>query len=85
MGIWLKSCSAEKKYLSEIISNKLKPRINIKIATPGRTWFHLFLMRHSNLTLRIADNFPVNRAEALSQEVIDKSFNMVNLKYDVLI
>ena len=52
--------------------------------TPGKKWFKLFRKRHANLTLRVAQNFPRNRAEALSSLVIDRFFKLVNDKYDEL-
>jgi len=52
--------------------------------TPGRKWFVLFRKRHENLALRVPQNFPKNRAEAISKSVIENFFNMVKEKYDEL-
>ena len=55
-----------------------------KDCTPGRTWFRLFRKRHANLSLRVAQNFPLNRAEALSKEILNNFFKMVQEKYNEL-
>lgn len=57
---------------------------SFKNSVPGRTWFKLFRKRHPCLTLRVAQNFPKNRAESLSKSILDDFFKMVAEKYDEL-
>ena len=47
-----------------------------KNSMPGRTWFLLFRKRHSKITVRIAQIFPLNRAEAMNPKVLDTFFEM---------
>ena len=55
-----------------------------KNSMPGRMWFSLFRKRHPEITVRVAQNFPLNRAEAMSPKVINDFFEMCSRKYNEL-
>lgn len=56
---------------------KLKHRFNASTKMAGYDWLQLFLARHSDLSIRVAEGVSINRSTALSRETVNNYFELL--------